>query len=118
MNQYYDYTKDNAEDRSAKSICIEVAHVYHNGGIQENKMQGMEITTHVNMTVPSFYRQTIMNDLYLFSIQQLEVNYTSDIMSGYIGLAPYTDLDVLMSNHLQEEEVFLHELKAKNHVEH
>ena len=39
-------------------------------------------------------------------------------MGGYIGLAPYTDIDVLISSHLDKEEVLLYELKNKSHIDH
>lgn len=110
--------EDSADDRSAVGTAQEVAYLYQDGKIQENTMAGMEITTNINLTVPSYYRQTVMTDLYMLSIQSLSKNYSSDIMGGYIGLGPFTAIDVLMSAHLQKQEVFLYELKDKHHIDH
>lgn len=59
-----------------------------------------------------------MDDLYMLSIHQLEKTYSSRLMSGYLGLGPYTGIDELESNHLTIDEAFLFELKQKHHVDH
>ena len=39
-------------------------------------------------------------------------------MGGYLGLGPYTGIDILASNHLTHDEVLLYELKEKKHIDH
>lgn len=81
-------------------------------------MQGLEIQTDINFTVPSFLRETLLQDIYMLSIQQLEKPYKSTLMGGYLGLGPFTGIDKLSSNHLTHDEVLLYELKDKNHIDH
>jgi hypothetical protein len=92
--------------------------MYVDGGIQQNDMYGLEIKTDLNFTVPSFYRETVLDDIYMLSINKLEKTYKSDVIAGYMGLAPYTGIDILESNHLIFEEVLLYELKENKHIEH
>ena len=51
MDNYYDHTKDNAESRGTVGIAIEKAYLYQDGGIQENVMSGIEMTTTMNFSL-------------------------------------------------------------------
>ena len=92
--------------------------MYQDGMIQQNDMQGLEIKTDLNFTVPGYYRETVLDDIYMLSIQELEKTYRSDIVGGYLGLGPYTGIDIRESNHLKYDEVLLYELKTYHHIDH
>lgn len=118
MPHYYNHNNDNGENRKTIGIATERAYMYQDGGIQQNDMQGLEIQTDLNFTVPDYFRETVFDDIYMLSIQQLEKTYRSSILGGYLGLGPYTGIDILASNHLTHDEVLLYELKHKRHIDH
>ena len=44
----------------------------------------------VNITLASYFRQTPIDNAYVFAVEQiLDNKFSSDLISGYIGLAPF-----------------------------
>lgn len=88
------------DQRVDKNISYEIAYLYQNdetlhyygGGISRISLTGWETKTMFNITLPSFLRQFVYNG-YVFEIIQLSAPYKSDLVSGFIGLGPYTAID-------------------------
>lgn len=92
--------------------------MYQNGAIVQTDMMGLEIKTDLNFTVPEYYREAVLDDIYMLSIQELSKTYSSEMVAGYLGLGPYTGIDRRESTHLKHDEVLLFELKERHHIEH
>jgi len=92
--------------------------MYQDGLIMQTDMMGLEIKTDLNFTVPEYFRESVLDDIYMLSIQELSKPYTSEMVSGYLGLGPYTGIDRRESTHLKHDEVLLFELKERHHIEH
>lgn len=81
-------------------------------------MSGFEVGTNVNLTLPNYYRQFNIKGASMFSIEEFSQKFKSDIISGFMGIAPYTrvELNNNANQRLQKNESLLFQLYNNHNV--
>lgn len=74
--------------------------------------------TNVNLTLPNFYREFTLNGTSVFSIDQLSSKFESNIMSGFLGIAPYTKVELNndVTQRLQYNESLMYQIYNNHNI--